>query len=549
MSYIQPVPEAVQDLSFPFGVDYIWTIEQHIADLKDQFKENIDNLSEDYKKIVSKDAECDLETLREVYNEICTGVHVSYNLRTIIKYSLVSKLLDLDIIDKNYYRLIIEVAKKIKTVEMLGLIQFCDLVISKYLNLKDINPTFIDLIEGYHFIHQLSVAIKPQFSIDNELYDLVTPIKLYLYQEMKKERNPDNIKNIISMIIQAQAHSADLNIFKQTYEVDVKTWIRWRKIPEDFDFSGLNQDVQLKNFEEIPEDVPDILIEETPEEVFVFEPAVKVKPLYMTHQEAVEVSVWQARNVNGDFIALKECVALSKELLSGYHEEDHILRFLSGKSRNFLKYYGSESKTINIGDIIIHVMTVHMEYVDTTLKQDKLNRDQKNQPYNDYEITNIYKQLVVAFNLLRDLNILHCDIKPSNIMITKNQVIKIIDFNAAKKGINEMTQQISAVGTKDFMSPELRKGLGNNQMVSMKEDKSDVFSLGMTILYLVIKEPLIDLNLYEKENDLKVIINSIKIEWLKPVLLKMLEFNYTKRPGLKELILHFGKDTTVTPLV
>ena len=542
----QPAPQAVPDLNVPFGLDFVWTIEQHIATLKDEFVENIDNLSEDYKKIVSKDVECDLETLKKVYNGICTGIHVSHNLRTIIKYSLVSKLLDLDIIDKNYYRLIIEVAKKIKTVEKFRVIQFCDRVISKYLNLKDINPTFIDLVEGYQFIHQLSVAIKPQFNIDNELYDLVTPIKLYLYQEMKKERNPDNIKNIISMIIQAEAHSADLNIFKQTYEVDVKTWIRWKKIPEDFDFSGLKQDVQLKNFEEIPEDVPDILIEETPEEVFDFKAAVKVKPLYMTHQEAVEVSVWQARIENDVFLALKECVAPTQELLSGYHEEDQILKFLSGKSRNFLKYYGSEFETINIGDITKYVKKVYMEYVDTTLKNDKLNRDQKNQPYNDYEITNIYKQLVVAFNLLRDLNILHCDIKPSNIMITRDQVIKIIDFNAAKKGINEMTQQISAVGTKDFMSPELRKGLGNNQMVAMKEDKSDVFSLGMTILYLVTKEPLIDLNLDGKENDLKVIINSIKSEWLKPVLFKMLEFNYAKRPGLKELIHHFGKDTTAT---
>ena len=545
----EPVPEEVAQFPDLFALNTVWNIEQHIGDLKKKLKVDLRNYDEDYIKVADTESIADLELLKRVHDKVTNGIRVSLDFKTILKYSLVSKLLEPDIIDKNYYALILEVAKKLTVVENFRLGAFCDVVISKILNLNDTNPIYLDMIESFRFIKSLSDIVEPVYSMKKELFDLVAPIKLYLLK-MMKDRDPENVKAIIKLILMAEEHLADLKIFKKSYELDVTTWIKWGKLPADFDYSGFGQSPVLKKFEEFPEEVQDILIDDFPEDKLEegkeLEPAEKIVPIYMTHQEAVEVSVWQARRANGDLIALKEVIAPNQGLLDGYRNEDMILKLLSGKLRNFLKHYGSELKSVNIGENTKYVLTIHMEYIDMTLKKDKLNRDVKNQPYNDHEIINIYRQLAIAFNTLRDLGILHCDIKPSNIMITKDHVIKIIDFNASKRGIEEMTYQTTAVGTKDFMSPEMRKGLSTNTFGAMKEDKSDVYSLGMTILYLVTDKPLIDLNLQEKQASLQEIIDSIKYEWLKPVLRKMLEFDYTQRPGLKGLISHFGNDLSVT---
>lgn len=526
-----------------FDNDTIWTIEQVIGNEISKFNGDLSTYAQSFLQIIEKGCECDEEKVLQVYEEINKGSRVPQDFKTIVKYLVVSKhLASSEILDKKYYDLILEVTKKLKKIEKFRLGAFCDILISKLLNLHDSNPPFSELIESFQFIYRISKIIEPVFSIESQLYDLTSPIKLYLFKKME-DRSLENVKETIALIFQAEEHCANLKAFKECYKMDIENWIGLNYLPEDFDVSMLTQEVKLKDFDDWSEDVTDDKVEE---ESFKFEPVVKIKPLYMTQQETVQVSVWQVKREDGEIIAMKECIGPSLESLAGYLDEDRHLRFLSGKSKNFLKYYGSNISNISLGDVIKTVLTVHMEFVDATLKTDKLLRDQRNQPYHDLEIENIYKQLIVAFNLLRDLNILHCDIKPSNIMITKNLVIKIIDFNAAKVGINEATLQIAAVGTKDFMSPEMRKGLETKSGAIIKEDKADVYSLGMTILYLITKEPLVDLNLLENQKKLEKIINSIKYEWLKPILFKMLDYDYISRPGLKDLISHFSTDLTMT---
>src|SRR5580765_6697667 len=73
--------------------------------------------------------------------------------------------------------------------------------------------------------------------------------------------------------------------------------------------------------------------------------------------------------------------------------------------------------------------------------------------------------------------IVHRDMKPSNIRIDDEGVVKIMDFGIAKLESSNMTASGTVMGTPFYMSPEQVRG--------MKVDpRSDIFSLG-AILYEV----------------------------------------------------------------
>lgn len=78
------------------------------------------------------------------------------------------------------------------------------------------------------------------------------------------------------------------------------------------------------------------------------------------------------------------------------------------------------------------------------------------------------------------------DLKPSNIMLTRDNVIKLIDFNIAKifnpdqdGSVQSVTQEF---GTPGYASPELFSGSG------MTDSRTDIYSLGVTMIALLTRE-------------------------------------------------------------
>jgi formylglycine-generating enzyme required for sulfatase activity len=95
--------------------------------------------------------------------------------------------------------------------------------------------------------------------------------------------------------------------------------------------------------------------------------------------------------------------------------------------------------------------------------------------------------LPIAIDLARGLaaahrnGVVHCDIKPANIMLTEDGVAKLVDFGLARiQGSDDQAGGI--VGTPDYMAPEVWDA-------SAPTRRSDVYSLGAVIYELLAGSP------------------------------------------------------------
>lgn len=95
------------------------------------------------------------------------------------------------------------------------------------------------------------------------------------------------------------------------------------------------------------------------------------------------------------------------------------------------------------------------------------------------QIIDIVIQIAKGLNAAHRRGIVHRDIKPDNIMITDESLVKIMDFGLAKlKGSSKVTKTHSTLGTLSYMSPEQARGEEVDQ-------RTDIFSLG-AVLYEMI---------------------------------------------------------------
>ena len=96
------------------------------------------------------------------------------------------------------------------------------------------------------------------------------------------------------------------------------------------------------------------------------------------------------------------------------------------------------------------------------------------------EVISIGVQVCSAMEMAHSHNIIHRDIKPQNIMISKEGKIKVTDFGIAK-ATSSNTISTNVMGSVHYTSPEQARG-------GYSDAKSDIYSLGITMYEMITGE-------------------------------------------------------------
>ncbi|MDO4330013.1 MAG: Stk1 family PASTA domain-containing Ser/Thr kinase [Lachnospiraceae bacterium] len=93
------------------------------------------------------------------------------------------------------------------------------------------------------------------------------------------------------------------------------------------------------------------------------------------------------------------------------------------------------------------------------------------------ETIGIAIQMAQGMSAAHQQNIIHRDIKPQNIIISKDGKVKVADFGIARAATSN-TQELKAMGSVHYISPEQARG-------EMVDARSDIYSLGITMFEMV----------------------------------------------------------------
>jgi eukaryotic-like serine/threonine-protein kinase len=136
-------------------------------------------------------------------------------------------------------------------------------------------------------------------------------------------------------------------------------------------------------------------------------------------------------------------------------------------------------------------------------------------------------------------NVVHRDVKPANIMVTKEGVVKVVDFGIARLTDMSMTQPNMMIGSRAYMSPQLYKG-------ERADARSDIWAVGVSLYELLaFKRPFTGESeaelmfhiIYEKPEDLMELSPECTEE-LAAIVSKMLEKKSEDRYQSMDDLLH-----------
>lgn len=124
-----------------------------------------------------------------------------------------------------------------------------------------------------------------------------------------------------------------------------------------------------------------------------------------------------------------------------------------------------------------------MEYVSGETLKDFIKREGTLSPQIVLELA---YQVSAALKHAHDNKIIHCDIKPHNILISRDGLAKVTDFGIARAVSSQTSTQVAGIlGSVHYLSPEQARGYG-------VDAQSDIYSLGVVMYEMLSGAPPFD---------------------------------------------------------
>ena len=120
-----------------------------------------------------------------------------------------------------------------------------------------------------------------------------------------------------------------------------------------------------------------------------------------------------------------------------------------------------------------------MEFVEGKTLYDDLS---KGKIFNEDEAIDLILQLVSALGHAHSMGLVHRDVKPKNIMINRDGVVKLADMGLARETSDikaAKNEQGKAFGTPYYIAPEQIRGLVDI------DGRADIYALGATLFHMV----------------------------------------------------------------
>ena len=183
--------------------------------------------------------------------------------------------------------------------------------------------------------------------------------------------------------------------------------------------------------------------------------------------------VYKAKQVSMDRIVavkiLQPRLALDKEFINRFQREARLAAKLSNNH---------VVQAIDCGEVGGQHFFV-MEYVEgRSIKEDLEQR----KVFEEREALEIVLQVAQALDHAYKQHLIHRDVKPENVIITRDGTVKLADLGLARPTTDEQwaaAEEGLAIGTPYYISPEQIRGLKDIDI------RTDIYSLGATLYHMV----------------------------------------------------------------
>jgi serine/threonine-protein kinase len=172
--------------------------------------------------------------------------------------------------------------------------------------------------------------------------------------------------------------------------------------------------------------------------------------------------VWDSvRNTHLAMKVLREDIGQDQVFLRRFQREAQTLAKL--QHQNIVRLYGLERS-----DSLVFML---MDLVEGYSLKEEIFR--ANGPLSGRRIQQVMQPVCAALHYAHQMGVVHCDIKPGNILIDHEGKVFLTDFGIAR-GLDTATSTMVGIGTPAYMAPELVRG----------EDptpQADIYALGIVL--------------------------------------------------------------------